>query len=227
MSTTSSETASPRVTSTTMVTTTWLSVCLVTTFGTAPSRTMQESIHVIYGTQAGLGQVGDQLIDRSSSGIEGNPVYNDRFGAAVAVGDFNCDNYEDVAIGVPWDDAESGRYNDGSINVIYGTSNGLTSVDDFFHQGTANVSGNSESADQFGSALAVGNFNGTTCDDLAVGAAGENNDGGYVVFFYGAISWSTNFTYSYPNFGTHPEHRRHLGHSGVLRRVWGADVGVR
>ncbi len=155
------------------------------------------SIHVIYGTQAGLGQVGDQLIDRSSSGIEGNPVYNDRFGAAVAVGDFNCDNYEDVAIGVPWDDAESGRYNDGSINVIYGTSNGLTSVDDFFHQGTANVSGNSESADEFGSALAVGNFNGTTCDDLAVGAAGENNDGGYVVFFYGAISWSTNFTYSY------------------------------
>ena len=154
------------------------------------------SIHVIYGTSGGLRHVGDQVMDRYSSGIDGNPVYNDRFGEAVAVGDFNCDNYEDVAIGVPWDDAQSGRTNDGSINVIYGTSSGLSSADDFFHQGTPNVSGAPETNDEFGSSLAVGNFNGTTCDDLAVGVVGENNDGGYVVFFYGSSSLFSNFSFA-------------------------------
>ena len=88
---------------------------------------------------------------------------------------------------MPLDDAQSGRSNDGSIHVIYGTPGGLTSVDDFYHQGTANVSGAPESNDEFGASLAVGNFNGDVdgCMDLAVGVVGENNDGGYLVFFYG------------------------------------------
>lgn len=154
------------------------------------------SIHVIYGSSTGLTGVGDQVIDRDSSGIDGSPVANDRFGEAVAVADFNCDGREDVAVGVPWDDAQSGRTNDGSINVIYGTSSGLSSVQDFYHQGSPSVSGSPETNDEFGSSLAVGNFNGTTCDDLAVGVVGENTDGGYVVFFYGAIHWATNFSFA-------------------------------
>lgn len=156
------------------------------------------SIHVIYGSSTRLDQVGDQVIDRYSSGIDGNPVAYDRFGEAVAVADFNCDNREDVAVGVPWDDAQSGRTNDGSINVIYGTSSGLSSADDFFHQGSPGVSGALETDDEFGASLAVGNFNGDSADcyDLAVGVLGENNEGGYVVFFFGAFSWFTNFSFS-------------------------------
>jgi len=155
------------------------------------------SIHVIYGSSEGLDGVGDQVIDRNSTGVDGSPAANDRFGEAVAVADFNCDGREDVAIGVPWDDAQAGRTNDGSINVIYGTSNGLSSAQDFYHQGSPNVTGSPETDDEFGSSLAVGNFNGSSCDDLAVGAVGENNDGGFIVFFYGAISWYSNFSFSY------------------------------
>ncbi len=149
------------------------------------------SIHVFYGAADGLSTIGDQLITRNSAGIGSTSAAGgDRFGEAVAVGDFNCDGYEDVAIGAPLDDAHTGRTDDGSINVIYGGSGGLTTIDYLYHQGTSQVSGAPETGDQFGGALAVGNFNGddyagVACMDLAVGLPGEDTDHGYVVFFYG------------------------------------------
>ncbi len=148
------------------------------------------SIHVIYGGDTGLTGTGDQVLDRVSDGLAASAAAYDRLGEAVAVADFDCDGFADVAVGVPLDDAQSGRSNDGSIHVIYGTASGLTSADDFFHQGTPAVSGAPESNDEFGGSLAVGNFNGDyfggrACMDLAVGVVGEGSDGGYVVFFYG------------------------------------------
>lgn len=149
------------------------------------------SIHVFYGSETGLSTVGDQVIHRNSAGIDSTTAApGDRFGEAVAVGDFNCDGYDDVAIGAPLDDAHTGRTDDGSINVIYGGSSGLSTVDAVYHQGTSQVSGAPETGDQFGGSLAVGNFNGdsffgTECMDLAVGVPGEGSDNGFVVFFYG------------------------------------------
>ncbi len=165
----------------------------ITTFGLGGPITVVRagSIHVIYGDDDGLTTIGDQIIDRGSDGLDATAAAYDRFGESVAVGDFNCDTREDVAVGVPYDDAQSGRSNDGAIHVIYGTSSGLTSADDFYHQGTTNVSGAPETNDEFGASLAVGNFNGDqsnaghACMDLAVGIVGENNDGGFLVFFYG------------------------------------------
>lgn len=162
------------------------------------------SIHVIYGGPDGLTEVGDQVIDRVSDGLDASVASWDRFGEAVAVADFNCDGRADVAVGVPLDNAHPGRSNDGSIHVIYGTPSGLTSADDFFHQGITNVSGAPESHDEFGGSLAVGNFNGDSlwgreCMDLAVGVVGENSDGGYVVFFYGNYYYASN-DFSFGNY---------------------------
>ncbi len=172
----------------------------VTIFGVGGPLTVTDagSIHVIYGDGDGLTTLGDQIIDRGSDGLDANAAAHDRFGENVAVGDFNCDVREDVAVGVPYDDAQSGRSNDGAVHVIYGTPSGLTSADDFFHQGTANVSGAPETNDEFGASLAVGNFDGdelwgNACMDLAVGVVGENNDGGYLVFFYG--NYFSDFTF--------------------------------
>ena len=153
--------------------------------GTTFTHAEAGSIHVIYGSSQGLTTTGDQVLDRVSDGLDASVGAYDRFGEAVAVADFNCDNLEDVAVGVPLDNAHPGRTNDGSIHVIYGTASGLTSADDFYHQGTPDVSGAPESNDEFGGSLAVGNFNGDACMDLAVGVVGENSDGGFVVFFYG------------------------------------------
>ena len=162
------------------------------------------AIHVFYGTEGGLTTVGDQIVHRNSPGIgSASAEWNARFGESVAVADFNCDGYDDVAIGAPLDDAHPGRIDDGSINVIYGSYGGLTTVDSAYHQGTADVSGAPETDDQFGGALAVGNFNGDQyfgrpCMDLAVGVPGENTDHGYVVFFYGhhlSMNWNGDLVY--------------------------------
>lgn len=147
-------------------------------------------IHILYGSASGVTAVGDQILSRSTSGINENPWYHDYFGESIAVADFNCDGYADVAAGAPLDDAHNNRVDDGSISVIFGSSSGLSTVDDFFHQGTSGVSGAPENYDHFGGSLATGNFDGDAylgraCMDLAVGVLGENNGAGYIVPFYG------------------------------------------
>lgn len=148
------------------------------------------SLHIFYGSSDGLSTAGDQSISRESWGIGAGAEQDARFGESVALADFNCDGFADLAVGAPLDDAHTGRVDDGSVHVIRGGSGGLTTVDVFYHQGSSSVSGAPESYDEFGAALGVGNFNGREylgrdCMDLAVGVPGENTDSGYMVFFYG------------------------------------------
>ncbi|WP_420454550.1 FG-GAP repeat protein [Rubrivirga sp.] len=63
------------------------------------------------------------------------PETGDRFGDALAAGDFNGDGFEDLAIGVPNEDLD-GVSNAGAVHVMYG-GNGGPSVDNtlFLYQG--------------------------------------------------------------------------------------------
>jgi hypothetical protein len=128
------------------------------------------SVVVLYGSAAGLTgaraqqfhQNLPQLVDRAESG--------DRFGAALATGDLNGDGFADLAVGVPGEDfgdAQSTR-DSGAAVVLFGTSGGLTTAGDWI------VSPRTERGDQFGSAVAVGPFDGVAGDDLAVGAPGAD-----------------------------------------------------
>jgi hypothetical protein len=121
--------------------------------------------------------------------------YND--GSVVGLsqstpGDFNGDGYADLALGVPYENVGS-IDNAGAVNVIYGSSTGLTSTSNkFWDQDSTGVPGTSETADHFGSALGVGDFNGDGFQDLAIGAPGEDigtsSDAGQVTIVYGSIS---------------------------------------
>jgi hypothetical protein len=76
------------------------------------------------------------------------------------------------------------------VNVIYGSSGGLTAAgDQFWGQGEAGIFGTAEAGDHFGETLAAANFGGNSQADLAVGVPSENltanNDGGVNVI-YGA-----------------------------------------
>ena len=106
--------------------------------------------------------------------------------------DFNGDGKADVAIGVPWDTLGNGQRG-GTVVVMYGSASGLTSFgSQQWSQNTPLVDGQAEDADQFGSALAVGDFNADGFSDLAIAAPGEDvggiEDAGVVHVLYGSSS---------------------------------------
>ena len=100
--------------------------------------------------------------------------------------DFNGDGFADLAIGVPrWD---LGVFTDaGGVHVVYGSIAGLREVESqFWTRDTPDVLGSADGDDEFGSALASGDFDGDGYADLAVGAPDHGtgtNAGGVNVLF--------------------------------------------
>lgn len=108
------------------------------------------------------------------SGIASGAADNDRFGASVATGDFDGDDYDDLVIGVP-NEAIGLAVDAGMIHVLFGSSSGVTAAgSQIFHQDSANVPNNAESYDRFGAALAAADFDGDGYDDVAVGVPFED-----------------------------------------------------
>lgn len=103
------------------------------------------------------------------------------FGKTFAVGDFNRDGYDDVAVGSPGNDTGQGR--------VYIYKGGRTGTLTFWQTLDQTFLGLNESGDRFGTALAAGDFNGDGYDDLAVGlpneSPGSGPRSGYVMLFRG------------------------------------------
>lgn len=81
------------------------------------------AVQILYsdGQGGGLTAANDQILDRTNC-----PFSNagDRFGAAMAAGDFNGDTFADLAIGIPFADVPgvNGTVQDaGAVLIVYGT----------------------------------------------------------------------------------------------------------
>src|SRR5262245_20147714 len=95
--------------------------------------------------------------------------------AAVEVrADFNGDGFEDLAIGAPRNKI-NGDEIAGAVHVLYGTAAGLSVVGDqqWYQDRPDIITEFSEPYDDFGAALAAGDFNGDGFSDLAIGAPAE------------------------------------------------------
>jgi hypothetical protein len=116
----------------------------------------------------GTGLVAGSMRHWDSSAFGIMPKGYDKFGAFLAVGDFNGDGKDDLANG-----ARSDIYGvkaAGAVFVRFGSINGLTSTGkQLFHEGVTGIAGDLGSEDDFGNALAAGDFNGDGKDDLAIG----------------------------------------------------------
>jgi hypothetical protein len=118
-------------------------------------------------------------------------VEGDRFGSSLAAGNFDRDRYDDLAIGVPYEDVGT-TVNAGAVDVVYGSASGLYNKHGWwFHQDLLDLTDTAEFGDAFGWALAAGDFDGNGCDDLAVGVPYEDigpwpGDNGLVNVVYGA-----------------------------------------
>ena len=124
------------------------------------------AVNVLYGSPTGLTTIGSQFFTQVAGAVE----TDDEFGFELAAGDFNHDTFADLAAGAPFENVGS-RADAGALSVLPGSAGGLTAVGgQLFTQ----VAGTVEAGDQFGFALATGDFNADTFADLAAGAPFED-----------------------------------------------------
>ena len=145
-----------------------------------------DSLGAVHPTPLGsvfvqLGTAGDGLSAASPSLLL-TQVPGGHFGWALAAGDFNGDQIDDLAVGAPEGQVGFGN-NYGFVRVYYGSA-------------TPEVFGEPENVSDVGVlqvartgfALAAGNFNGDGFDDLAISTPGLNTNAGAVRIAYGGAS---------------------------------------
>lgn len=115
---------------------------------------------------------------------------SDHYGRAVAIGDFDADGYDDLAVGIPDEERVTGFFpnyttvtNAGAVLLYKGTSNGPV---EWTVLSEADYAGDYTTNGHFGAALAVLDLDADGIDDLAIGAPGASGNAGAVYTFLGS-----------------------------------------
>lgn len=147
-------------------------------------------ITVHYGGWSGIDSGGAERITQRSV-VTATNEDNDRFGWSLAVGDFDHDGYDDLAVGVPYEDTD-GATDTGMVAILYGSPSGLLPSNTEAVTQNSVVTATNEDGDLFGWSLAAGDFDRDGFDDLAVGVPYEDTDGandtGLLGVLYGSPS---------------------------------------
>jgi hypothetical protein len=114
----------------------------------------------------------------------GDPAFAE-YGATLTAGDFNGDGRADLAVGMPGYGVDWER--EGAVQIHFGDEfGGLSTGITLLREGFLGVPGSPIPQDEFGFAMAAGDFNGDGFDDLAVGIPGDLANKGMVTVAHGA-----------------------------------------
>lgn len=138
----------------------------------APEETVGGRTAQGYSYMARSGVRLSALVDDAREGTQGGA----QLGFAIATGDINRDGLGDFAVGLP--NFDTGSVNVGRVELHFGVAGGFDDIPDVI------INGNTAGA-RFGRAVAIGDFNGDTWPDLAVGAPEQVANGGEVHVFHG------------------------------------------
>jgi FG-GAP repeat len=134
------------------------------------------AVNILYSAERGL-RGGDEMVHQDSRGIKGGAEVDDRFGLALATGDLDGDHEDDLIVGTPLENLGS-LTDAGAVNVLYGSeSNGVTRRDDFWSQGSRGIKGIHQAFDNFGLAVAAGDFDGDRRWDLVAASPRDSVQG--------------------------------------------------
>jgi FG-GAP repeat len=117
------------------------------------------------------GQFPNTVLTQNTLGVNQVAETNDRFGSALAAGDFHGDGFSDLAVGAPGE-STGNNVNHGAVTVFHGSANGLPSTTRpplTMSLGSTGLLLVSNGA-QFGSSLSAGNFGLTPEPDLMIGS---------------------------------------------------------
>ena len=132
------------------------------------------AVNVIYGSASGLTADGNLIIHQYLADVEGTPTNAAHFGWTLETGDFDGDDFDDLAVGIPGYDLP-GANAAGAVEVFFGSKSGITlNGEQLWHQDSDSIQGVAENDDWFGAALAAGDFDKNGVDDLAIGAPRED-----------------------------------------------------
>lgn len=96
-------------------------------------------------------------------------ITKQKFGWTLAIGDFDADGHTDLAVGANGRDGFAG-----GVDILYGASGGPNATNaQMITSSTPGIAGTADKGDQFGYALAAGDFDGDGADDLAIGVPGK------------------------------------------------------
>lgn len=153
-------------------------------------------VQVMYGSSLGLNTDRSAALWQSRDGLAGTAEPDDRFGSAVAGGDFDGDGYSDLAIGIPGQDPLKGSMSSGAVQVVYGSPSGLNPARSQTLRFEPSAVWSGTTGVSFGRSLVWGNFGRGPQADLAIAGrfaldSGAEGSAGFVAVWYGSASGLT------------------------------------
>jgi|GEM_PF-868291 len=128
-------------------------------------------VHILHGSRKGLRARRSQIWHQDSPGIRERAELRDQFGQSLSAADFDGDGFDDLAVGVWFEDYRNALSNEGGFHIIYGSRTGLRAKgNQFWNQDSPGTKDRTHISDRFSQTLAAADFDGDGFDDLAVGS---------------------------------------------------------